>query len=434
MPVRSAISASGSTAADRQLLAFCRHIARHENAEHGSLVESAVAVDVRAGLLDDSVDGRQAKAGALADFLGGEERFEYLGLHLRRHAGAGILEIDQHIIDRRQRLVSERRDFTRRQIARAHRHRAAARHGVARVDGEIDDDRLELVEIGFDRPEIATVNELQLDVLAKEPSQKDRQVGEHLAQRKDLRPERLTARERQQLPHQAGGAVGVLLDVHDVLEGRVARPVIGEKQIGETDDRRQHIVEVVCDAAGELADRVHLLALRELLLEGALFGRLERIDDDRFLVPGAVLDGIEVEAGAAVLVAGKRSHRSAGSCRHRRPPAASAASIGGPDRRRARPDSARCRPAARPDVRTEHLDEGDVGPADPAVPIDGGDGDRGIVEEARKADLGGAQRFGRNSSPGLRLSTRVRVAPGAPSAATRNAMVKPDRAGSGRSV
>ena len=113
----------------------------------------------------------------------------------------------------------------------------------------------------------------ELDVLAEQPLQQDRQVGQRVAEREHLRPQRLPAREGQQLPHQAGGAVGVLLDVHDVLEGRVARPVVGEQQVGEADDRGQHVVEVVRDAAGELADRLHLLALRELLLERPLLGR-----------------------------------------------------------------------------------------------------------------------------------------------------------------
>ena len=73
---------------------------------------------------------------------------------------------------------------------------------------------------------------------------------------------RLAAREREQLPHQPRRPIGVLLDLHDVLEGRIGRAVIGEQEIGIADDRGQHIVEVMRDAAGELADRLHLLALR----------------------------------------------------------------------------------------------------------------------------------------------------------------------------
>ena len=48
-----------------------------------------------------------------------------------------------------------------------------------------------------------------------------RQVGKRIAQVQHLRTHGLLAREGQKLPHEAGCTVGVLLDVHDVLEGRV---------------------------------------------------------------------------------------------------------------------------------------------------------------------------------------------------------------------
>ena len=100
---------------------------------------------------------------------------------------------------------------------------------------------------------------VELDLLADEPAQQHVQIGEHLAELQHLRTQRLTPREGQQLTHEAGGAVGVLLDLHDVVEGRIGRPMVGEQKIGEADDRRQHIVEIVRDAAGKLAYGLHLL-------------------------------------------------------------------------------------------------------------------------------------------------------------------------------
>ena len=259
--MRSAISAAGSAAgpsASRLSAAMWRGRKMRKIVPLPTSLSKKMCA---AGLLDDAVDGRKAEPGALADLLGREERLEDLGLDLRRNAGAGVLDLDQHIVGRRQRLVAEGRDLRRLDVARADRQRAAVRHRVAGIDGEVDDHLLELVEVGLDRPEVAAVHELQLDLLAEQPLQQDREVRQHVAERQHLRPQRLPAREGEQLPHQAGGAVGVLLDVHDVLEGRVARPVVGEQEVGEADDRRQHIVEVVRDAAGELADRLHLLAL-----------------------------------------------------------------------------------------------------------------------------------------------------------------------------
>ncbi len=112
--------------------------------------------------------------------------------------------------------------------------------------------------------------------LADEAAHHHLQVGEHVAELQNLRAQGLAARKGEQLPHQTGGAVGVLLDLHDVAEGRIGRPVIGEQQVRIADDRGQHIVEIMRDAAGELADRLHFLRLREILLQRALLGRVER--------------------------------------------------------------------------------------------------------------------------------------------------------------
>ena len=55
-----------------------------------------------ARLPHEAVDHRQAEAGALADGLGGEERVEGPGDHLRRHAGAGIGDAEREVLPRRQ--------------------------------------------------------------------------------------------------------------------------------------------------------------------------------------------------------------------------------------------------------------------------------------------------------------------------------------------
>jgi hypothetical protein len=50
--------------------------------EAGPLPDLGIGEDEAARLLDDAVDGRQAEAGALADFLGGEEGLEDLAEHV----------------------------------------------------------------------------------------------------------------------------------------------------------------------------------------------------------------------------------------------------------------------------------------------------------------------------------------------------------------
>ena len=55
---------------------------------------------------------------------------------------------------------------------------------------------------------------------------------------------------------------------------RVRRPEPGVDEIGVAEDDRQHVVDVVGDAAGEAADALELLHLRELLLEPAPLGHV----------------------------------------------------------------------------------------------------------------------------------------------------------------
>ena len=187
---------------------------------------------------------------------------------------------------------------------------AALAHRVARIDDEVDDHLLELVEVGLDQPEVAPVRDFELDLLADQPAQHHLQFRQHVGELQHLRPQRLPARERQQLPHQARRPVGVLPDLHDVLERRVGRPVVDEQQVGIADDRGQHVVEVVRDAAGELADRLHLLPLREILLQRLLLGHVERDDADAGAVAAARFGlGDEEAHGAFALALQRRVDR-----------------------------------------------------------------------------------------------------------------------------
>ena len=162
------------------------------------------------------------------------------------------------------------------------------------------------------------MHQVERDLLADQAPQQHGEVGQRLAEIEHLRPQRLAARERQQLPHQARGAVGVLLDLHDVLERGIGRLVRVEQEVGRHHDGGEHVVEVVRDAAGELADRVHLLHLRDLLFQLAHFGGLDRIDDRGLALLLALLDRRNVEPRRAVAFA-RRAPRRPARCRPARP-------------------------------------------------------------------------------------------------------------------
>ncbi len=79
------------------------------------------------------------------------------------------------------------------------------------------------------------------------------------------------------MAYQIGGAIGVLLDLHDVGKGRVARPEPHQQQVAEADHRGQQIVEIVRHPAGKLADGLHFLRLCELDFEVLLLGDLDEV-------------------------------------------------------------------------------------------------------------------------------------------------------------
>ena len=73
--------------------------------------------------------------------------------------------------------------------------------------------------------------------------------------------QRLLARERQHALGELRAARGGFVDrLDDRRERRVAGELVGQN-LGHPDDDGEDVVEVVRHAAGELADRLHLLRL-----------------------------------------------------------------------------------------------------------------------------------------------------------------------------
>ena len=154
------------------------------------------------------------------------------------------------------------------------------------------------------------------------------------------------------------------------------------------------------DAAGELADGVHLLRLRELLLELALLGGVERVEERALAVAVGVADRAQPDAHRATAfpdeaeidrrdVAAPVRSRGDGTGE------VGAVALGDELRHRA---ALRAGAAARQDAEQAH--ERGVVAHDVAGAADGGDGDRRVVEEAREPDLGGALRLRRRPRPG----------------------------------
>jgi hypothetical protein len=95
--------------------------------------------------MNKTMDLRKPETRALADRLGGKKRVEYLRKYVVGNAGAGILDLDGNEIALAGAVVQEN-------IAGLNRHLAALRHGIARIDHQIDQRGFELGGIDRDRP------------------------------------------------------------------------------------------------------------------------------------------------------------------------------------------------------------------------------------------------------------------------------------------
>ncbi len=144
----------------------------------------------------------------------------------------------------------------------------------------------------------------QADRLAERTAQQVRHPGDQLVGLDRLGVERLAARVRQQAVGQGGGALGA-------AQGRRGQPMqarlFGQAALQGLEiagDDGQEVVEIVRHAAGQLADRLHLLGLAQRLLGAAVLGGVpdqrERADDRAV---GAVQrrEGRVVDADAAGL-------------------------------------------------------------------------------------------------------------------------------------
>ena len=99
------------------------------------------------------------------------------------------------------------------------------------------------------------------------------QGADHFAQRLHASPDvehfrlqRLPPREGQQLPGQLGGAGHRIRDRLDIAQPPRLRQVGPPQQVDRSADHREQIVEVVRDAAGELAQRLQPLAVLQRFL------------------------------------------------------------------------------------------------------------------------------------------------------------------------
>lgn len=122
---------------------------------------------VPAGLRDDAVDGGEAEAGAVTLGLGGEEGLEDAVDRGLVHAGAGVRHAQPHVPARLQAGPAGGVGGVHVDVGRVDPELAAAWHRVPGVDGQVDQNLLDLARVRLDGPQILAGDDVEVDVLAE---------------------------------------------------------------------------------------------------------------------------------------------------------------------------------------------------------------------------------------------------------------------------
>jgi hypothetical protein len=237
-------------------------------AKCSSDTQFAVHMREPAVLPDDAVNRGEAETGALAQLLGGEERLENAVDGGRVHTRSRVGDRKHHVVaGAGERLVGTvfRVEDDKRGLDE---QGAAVGHGVAGVDAEVHQNLFDLGGIGANQGESGSEDGLDFDIAADYFFEEIESLGDALVQVYIARLENLAARKGQQLTGKCSGSFRLLMDLLKMAAEASAFFGLFHADVGPAHDGADHVVEVVSDSAGELADGFELLRLQELLFEG----------------------------------------------------------------------------------------------------------------------------------------------------------------------
>src|SRR5262245_3095336 len=145
-------------------------------------------------------------------------------------------------------------------IARGNADRAFALHCIARIDADIDQRKLEFAGIDLDWPEAILEMRVEMNI-ATERAGKDFLHAFDVPNDIDrFRIDRALPRKRQQMSRQRRAAPDGL--PHARHDPRTLRRIdLALQELNAARHDREQIVEVMRDAAGELAERFQLLCM-----------------------------------------------------------------------------------------------------------------------------------------------------------------------------
>lgn len=191
--------------------------------------------------------------------------------HFVAHAGASVRDADPDVIPRSDffdrgflffgRLDGDGGCFEGK--------RSAVIHCVASIHDEVKNDLGELTRIDSRIGAVFAAVQMTFNrnVFTEETQQRTLEICNERINFRDARSEWMFAAEGKQLSGQNRRAPGRIPDFADVLSDGAFHSDLIQKEIAITENRRKEIIEVVGDAAGQLAKGFHLLRTDELILE-----------------------------------------------------------------------------------------------------------------------------------------------------------------------
>ena len=180
----------------------------------------------------------------------------------------------------------------------------ALRHGVARVDHQIQHRGLELMTVDVRLGQVGLQEHLDLDVFAQRTAQQPLQTVHELIEVDGPGLEGLLAGKGQQALRQVRRLLGCNQDVMQQLGAAgIGLALALLEDLGAAQNHGQQVVEVMGNAAGKLAYRLELLRLAQLLL--GLLAPSDVVDDHQACRPAGEVDVAPADLHADRLAAAR---------------------------------------------------------------------------------------------------------------------------------
>ena len=245
----------GAGAADRSWSAR----GGQQEREGRALRRVALDFDQATAHSDEVAHHGEPETGSDTDAFRREERLEHLGHRLRVDAAAVVGDSQERI-----RRVGTRCDPSR------DGQPATRGHGVARIDGEVEQRLIELGRIDGDETGLLDRERDEIHVGADQAAKHRMGGGHDLVQVDDLADSRLLAAEGQQPLRQVAGLCGRERDLLQVVAKLRVVSCLLQRELSVPADDDEQVVEVVSDPACELTHGLDLLGLAQALVESSL--------------------------------------------------------------------------------------------------------------------------------------------------------------------